>query len=307
LKERIAKGASITFKGREAKSGNRDDAANKRDVASEKLDVASNLRDRAADARDLLAVDRDEAASLRDHEADDRDSASARTRTLKSGTETSPEASARESAASDRKWSAKGRAASMHEREHALDDRDNAAEQRSAGVVARSESAADRGSSAADRRFSAQQLANAAMDALTGAYLRGPGIAEIQREVERAVRTSSSLILVFIDVDSLKMVNDSQGHAAGDRLLVAVVRVLMEKLRPYDRIVRYGGDEFVCALSDMTETDAAARLADVNTALSTAKDRGSVTFGLATMAAGDSVASLIVRADSALLRDRKRK
>jgi diguanylate cyclase (GGDEF)-like protein len=288
----------------ETKGRKRDDAASQRDASSEKLDIESDVRDGAAEARDALASGRDQAARLRDSAADNRDVAAARTRTSTSATESSSETSMREHAAADRKSSAGGRDAAASEREQASQDRDYASADRRAGMLARSEAAADRGASAADRLFSAQARASAAIDVLTGAYLRGPGIVEIEREMERAVRTASPLILAFVDVDSLKLVNDSRGHAAGDRLLRAVVRTLQESLRPYDRIVRYGGDEFVCALSGMSEADAVARFAAVNGSLSALPEPGSVTFGVATMIGGDSAASLLARADTELYRNR---
>jgi diguanylate cyclase (GGDEF)-like protein len=291
---------------RETNSGKRDDAANRRDVSSERRDAKSELRDKAADARDVVAADRDEAAELGDRNADDRDSAAARTRSVESTKESLPEASIRQHSAADRKRSADDRDDAEVEREKSADDRDDAKANRSASMTERGKSASDRGSSAQDRRVSAQQSANAAMDSLTGAYLRGPGIAELQREMERSVRTTSPLTLAFVDVDSLKTVNDSRGHAAGDRLLIAVVKALGERLRPYDRIVRYGGDEFLCVLSHIAESDAVKRFADVNESLSLQPDSGSVTVGLAMMKDGDSVASFVERADRALYLKRGR-
>ena len=55
-------------------------------------------------------------------------------------------------------------------------------------------------------------------------------------------------MVAFIDVDGLKAVNDERGHADGDELLRGVVQCVKRNLRPYDFIVRFGGDEFVCVL-----------------------------------------------------------
>ena len=63
----------------------------------------------------------------------------------------------------------------------------------------------------------------------------------------RAKRTQRSFVLAFIDVDGLKTTNDSLGHAAGDELLRRVVDTVRDHLRSYDLIVRFGGDEFLCA------------------------------------------------------------
>ncbi len=283
----------------------RNDAAAQRDASSERRDIESALRDGAADSRDTLAASRDRAAKLRDQAADDRDAATARARASESATESAPEAFMRSHAAADRKWSSESRFAAEIERAEASHDRAHASQNRNASMLARGESAVERDLAAAQRIVSAKERASAAMDGLTGAYLRGPGLIEVEREIERAGRTNAALVLAFIDVDSLKTINDVHGHAAGDRLLRSVVRMLGEKLRLYDRIVRYGGDEFVCALSDMTEADAAARLTEVNASLlAAASDPGSITFGLAAMVAGDTVDTLIERADRALYRKR---
>ena len=109
-------------------------------------------------------------------------------------------------------------------------------------------------------------------------------------------------MLAFIDVDGLKAVNDSLGHDAGDRLLVAVVNVVAAHLRSYDVISRIGGDEFVCFCQGLSITDTAARLALVNAEL--ALLGRSVSVGLTELQTHDTSASLIARADHALYRHR---
>ncbi len=110
------------------------------------------------------------------------------------------------------------------------------------------------------------------IDELTGAYRRDAGIVELVRETARAKRTQEPLVLAFVDVDGLKATNDTQGHAAGDRILCTVVDVIRAHLRSYDLVVRYGGDEFVCAFADMTIEEAGERFLLINGDLAT--DRG---------------------------------
>ena len=164
----------------------------------------------------------------------------------------------------------------------------------------REAAAIDRAVAAADREMAEQLHAAASIDALTEAYLRGPGDVELEREIVRAQRTGQPLVLAFIDVDGLKAINDSHGHAAGDQLLRDVAAVLRDQSRDYDVIVRYGGDEFVLALPGMTLAQARERIGLVQDALSSSPDRRSVSVGLALLEDEDTLETLIERADDAL-------
>ncbi len=68
--------------------------------------------------------------------------------------------------------------------------------------------------------------------------------------MSRAARTGQPLTLLLADVDQLKRVNDTQGHAAGDALLRVVAAALQAEVRGHDVVARYGGDEFVVLLLD---------------------------------------------------------
>ncbi|MEO6142680.1 MAG: GGDEF domain-containing protein, partial [Dermatophilaceae bacterium] len=116
------------------------------------------------------------------------------------------------------------------------------------------------------------------------------------------------LALAFVDVDGLKGINDALGHAAGDRMLVEVASTLKAKLRGYDLIFRYGGDEFVCALAGLNVADASMRMSLVQATLADGSEHGSVTVGVSELQDGDSLESLIERADEALylMRHRER-
>jgi diguanylate cyclase (GGDEF)-like protein len=82
------------------------------------------------------------------------------------------------------------------------------------------------------------------------------GDAALQHEIDRARRGDGRLVLAYVDVDRLTAINDRKGHSAGDALLVAVVSTMRANLRSFDPVVRYGGDEFVCAMSG---TDSVAK------------------------------------------------
>ena len=111
--------------------------------------------------------------------------------------------------------------------------------------------------------------------------------------------------LAFIDVDGLKQVNDERGHAAGDLVLKLVVETLRANLRPYDVIVRYGGDEFVCAMPNLSIAAARKRMDRIATLLAASNEGHSITFGLAEHEPADGLTELISRADAGLLEIRR--
>lgn len=76
----------------------------------------------------------------------------------------------------------------------------------------------------------------------------GASLFRLEQEVQRAERENQSLGVLFIDVNGLKMINDTYGHPAGDRLLTATSRKLRGALRSYDFVGRLGGDEFLALL-----------------------------------------------------------
>jgi len=146
----------------------------------------------------------------------------------------------------------------------------------------------------------------AATDDLTGALRRSAGLAALQREIDRSRRGGGKgIAVIFLDVDSLKHVNDTQGHAAGDRVLVEVVAAIRKRVRSYDLVIRYGGDEFLCALVDVAPEDAERTLADIRRQY-TASTGHSVSVGMTTVGDSDTAEAVIARADAALYADRRK-
>ncbi len=127
----------------------------------------------------------------------------------------------------------------------------------------------------------------------------------LDHDVLRAKRTNQPFTLAFVDLDDLKAVNDSLGHVAGDQLLRATADAIRGHLRPYDLIVRYGGDEFLCGLLDLTMAAAAERFVLVNADLAATR-QASVSAGLAQFETDDALEDLIARADEALYSERER-
>ncbi|MDT7929834.1 GGDEF domain-containing protein [Tepidimonas sp.] len=81
-------------------------------------------------------------------------------------------------------------------------------------------------------------------DALTGLPNRRAFLARVTQELDRSARTGETALLVMIDIDHFKSVNDRHGHAAGDAVLRAVAHALQSAVRPMDTVARLGGEEF---------------------------------------------------------------
>jgi len=169
----------------------------------------------------------------------------------------------------------------------------------------RAAAALDRREAALDRHRAAEYLQRAYRDELTGALHRRAGRDQLAREVGRAQRSEDDLVIAFLDVVHLKHVNDTYGHDAGDTLLAAVGTALRTCLRSYDVIVRYGGDEFVCALPNATLGVAMRRFEDVSRVLAMASPEASFSIGLAQFAAGETLDDLVRRADWEMYNSRR--
>lgn len=105
------------------------------------------------------------------------------------------------------------------------------------------------------RRQEARLSDLANRDALTGLFNRRYFIAEAQRCVERCSAETARGALFFLDLDRFKIVNDTLGHDAGDRVLMAVPKVIRGALREFDLLARIGGDEFAVLLPDMPQSE----------------------------------------------------
>jgi diguanylate cyclase (GGDEF)-like protein len=97
-------------------------------------------------------------------------------------------------------------------------------------------------------------------DGLTKAWNRSAMMELLEREIEKCRRTGESFVLVLLDLDFFKRINDTHGHLAGDAVLVEVARRLTVATRPYDAVGRYGGEEFMVLLPGLTLPDGAHRI-----------------------------------------------
>ncbi len=249
--------------------------------SAERRDLTARARDDAAQARDRASAARDLAMAQRDVQHDREDGQAM----------TSEEIVMR--AADQRRRAAEYRAQAAEHRAQAARDRHAAATDRARG-------ARDRLRALVDREALAQALALSEIDALTGARARAAGLSDLDRELDRSRRSASPLVVVYVDVVGLKRVNDSDGHDAGDRLLKRVVALITAHLRPYDLIVRLGGDEFLCAMPNMAQAEAHQRFNAIATAFAADSQPGALRTGFAELAPGESATELIARADARL-------
>ena len=107
-----------------------------------------------------------------------------------------------------------------------------------------------------------RQLETLAMtDELTGLLNRRAMMMTLRRELAATRRNKKNTgLLILIDLDGFKQVNDLHGHAIGDNYLQTVASVLMNEVRNTDYVARLGGDEFAVLLTQITPRDAAARM-----------------------------------------------
>ncbi|MFC5548867.1 sensor domain-containing diguanylate cyclase [Massilia aerilata] len=144
-------------------------------------------------------------------------------------------------------------------------------------------------------------------DHLTGARSRRAFFDLATREQARALRREARLSLLLFDVDHFKRINDTHGHAAGDRVLVDIVERTCAVVRSIDTVARLGGEEFAVLLPD-TGADTALLVAErLRHALEHVLELPSglpvgytVSIGVATLGAGESIDAMLSRADAAL-------
>jgi diguanylate cyclase (GGDEF)-like protein len=260
---------------REQTAAARLESAHERDATARSRDLAALARDRAAAARDRAMAQRDS-----DDEHDDARAVTGMEVVMRG--------------AEQRKRAADYRA-------QAAEHRAQAARDRVAAAIDREQGARDRLQALADREALARALAITENDPLTGARTRAAGLADLDRELDRSRRARSTVVVVYLDAVGLKRVNDSEGHDAGDRLLKRIVALITEHLRPYDLIVRLGGDEFLCAMSNTTLPDARRRFSAIGSALAASSEAAALRTGFAELTDDETATELIARADSQLI------
>jgi diguanylate cyclase (GGDEF)-like protein len=311
-----------------------DQSASDADQGASDTDQTAADRDQTGSDRDQLAADEDQAAADEDRAAH-ADISSAVAKTYDNTREHRQHAALdrlssrleRQSTARDRDVAATGRDQAADARDTSGRSRDSnakdlvvrssarktdllrqleevraqAAADRARAAVDRARAAVDRQRAAAERARLEAELLAAHLDELTGVYRRDMGRLAITHEIGRARRSNAPFVLAFVDVDELKTINDRDGHAAGDRVLQAVARAMQARLRSFDPIMRYGGDEFVCGLGSADLAEAERRFLEIRSAI--VEEAGvDISVGFAQLEPGETEEALTGRADEAMRR-----
>lgn len=160
----------------------------------------------------------------------------------------------------------------------------------------------------ANHRLQAQLTELALRDPLTGLYNRRYLDETMQLQLQRCAAIGSGAAVLLLDIDHFKQINDRHGHAVGDQLLQTLAQLLLRNCRAGDTACRYGGDEFLLLLTEVTPEAALARAQqlrqDFTVQLSQKKDQSlstTLSCGLALLPDhGSEPARLIQHADQAL-------
>lgn len=151
-------------------------------------------------------------------------------------------------------------------------------------------------------------------DTLTPLHNRRYLITALNERIQRLDRYGTPAVLVFVDVDGLKQINDRHGHNAGDFALVHIARALAANIRACDVAARMGGDEFALILDEVDEAGARDKVTALDAAVAAARcDYGNArldvyaSFGMAQIQTGDRDEDIIARADAHMYKVKREK
>ena len=122
------------------------------------------------------------------------------------------------------------------------------------------------------------------------------------KEIERAKRNGNKFSLIMLDIDRFKSINDRFGHNAGDLVLKSIAELIKNRIRKIDTLARWGGEEFVLLLPNTPVYKAAVLAEELRESISKMDvlgvDRVTASFGVAGYCPGDTVDTLVNKADN---------
>tara|TARA_R110002072_G_scaffold1369_6_gene11263 strand:- start:18534 stop:19415 length:882 start_codon:yes stop_codon:yes gene_type:complete len=142
-------------------------------------------------------------------------------------------------------------------------------------------------------------------DGLTGVLNRRSLDERLQSFEQRAKRQHLGGVLVILDLDRFKQINDEQGHAVGDAVLIRIANTIQQRIRVTDDLYRYGGDEFVVLVPDTSLQHALGLAEDLRARVDATESMEgsgvSISLGVAAYEEGQSAEQWLLAADNALL------
>ena len=141
------------------------------------------------------------------------------------------------------------------------------------------------------------------IDALTGLNNRRAFEDSLAQELALVDRRSTPLSLVIVDVDHFKIINDTYGHATGDKVLQAIAALLTQSARAIDVVARIGGEEFAVILPNTDAASASVVAERMRAAVANDAELNmslTISLGIATLLKQETASSLFVRADKAM-------
>lgn len=154
-----------------------------------------------------------------------------------------------------------------------------------------------------------ERLAN--HDVLTGLPNRRYFIESLEKRIVRCQRYGDNTALLFLDVDDLKAINDSYGHAAGDALLVHLANLLKHNIRASDMVARIGGDEFALLLDNLDADRVESKILSLIELIKSSDPvsgtqtlKCGAAIGYSFVGPADTVSALMLRADEAMYKSK---